>query len=434
MNAEIVAEADPVRTAFQAPSEFAGQWAMALARWERSTQELLGAYRALEAQVRRLDSALEARNRELEESLRERQRLQELLSHILEGLPVGVVVWDLEDRVVWINKEARNLLEEPGYGNGSRVEPFLLKALSPSAAQAVREALGRGRTLTLEGSVPQGDRQARVLRLHAASLSRETGQKLGGLLTIEDLTEVKAMEEEVARSHRLAAMGEMAASIAHEVRNPLGSINLFASLMAQECYQEVRQGMAEQIQAAIRSVDQLLKNLLTFAKPLTPHFRPLDPEEILSQCLGFVEPLARHKEVNLVLDGCDSGLGVEADPELLKQALLNVLLNSLQAVSAGGTVRAWIKRELVEEGDGPLGVWVDINVEDDGAGIPAEVLPRVFDPFFTTRGEGSGLGLSIVHNIMKSHGGSVRIQSEPSRGTLVRLRLPSMENKGHEVR
>lgn len=404
--------------------EMADEWVGALARWERSSQELVRAYQALEKQVRRLDLALEARNRELEESLKERQRLQELLTHILEGLPVGVLVWDLQERLVWINQQARALFGEVPHGQGVCLDAVLLTALPPSSVQLVKTSVRQGRSQTLEGSVAGEGREARRLRLHATSLSQTAGQKLGGLLTIEDLTEIRAMEEEMARSQRLAAMGEMAASLAHEVRNPLGSIHLLASLMAEEPSQGARQAIAEQIQAAIRSVDQLLKNLLIFARPLRPRPRLLDPIEILSDCLGFVEPLARQKKVRLLVDRSDPAPRLQADPELLKQALLNVILNSFQAMPQGGTVRAWVCYEDGMDSNGPGEGWVEINVEDSGVGIPPEVLPRIFDPFFTTRSEGSGLGLSIVHNILRSHGGSVRIQSAPSKGTRVRLRLP----------
>jgi PAS domain S-box-containing protein len=408
------------------------QWLNFASRWERSSRDLILAYRALERKIRDLDTALEARNRALEASLQERERLQELLVRILEGLPLGVLVWDLEGNLTRVNGTAAGLLEREAWEGGGSIGEFLNGYLSENLLNRLLSAVSCGKSFQIEQRMVSRSAGGKPwLRFHGVPLKDGAGRQLGGLLTLEDLTELKAMEEEIARSHRLAAMGEMAASIAHEVRNPLGSVHLFASLMAEEESPQERLRMMEQIQGAIRSVDQLLSNLLNLARPLRPKRKNLDPMELLQECFKFVEPLAKQKGVELLLEPSNYGLKVSADPELLKQAILNILLNSFQATPQGGMVYAWVAVQKDKEGvNSEMDEFLEINLEDTGVGIPSEVLPRVFDPFFTTRSDGSGLGLCLVHNILRSHGGNVWIDSEEGKGTRVRLRIPmiSQEN------
>ncbi|MEJ5377230.1 MAG: ATP-binding protein [bacterium] len=403
------------------------QWWNLAARWERSSQNLILAYRSLEKRIHDLDKALEARNKALEASLQERERLQELLVRILEGLPVGVLVWDLHGRLVRVNGTALRLLEREAWEGDGSIEGFLRSSLPENLLHRLLSCVSCGKSCYLEQRLRAkiGDNRPWI-RFHGVPLKDGAGKQLGGLLTLEDLTEFKAMEEDMARRQRLAAMGEMAASIAHEVRNPLGSVQLFASLMAEEQSAEERIRMMEQIKGAIKSVDRLLCNLLNLARPLRASLQSLDPMELLRECFQFVEPLAKQKGIELLLESTDLRLEIQADRELLKQAVLNILLNSFQATDSGGTVHAWITARqqggIAGEGD----EFLEINLEDTGKGIPPEVLPRVFDPFFTTRSDGSGLGLCMVHNIMRCHGGSIWIDSEEGKGTKVKLRIPRM--------
>lgn len=408
------------------------QWLSLAARWERSSRDLILAYRALEQRIQDLDTALEQRNRALEASLHERERLQELLVRILEGLPLGVLVWDLQGSLMRANGTAAELLDREAWDGGGSIAEFLRGYLPEALLNRLLGTVGCGKSCQIEHRMSLRSAGGRLwLKFHGVPLKDAAGRQLGGLLTLEDLTELKAMEEEIARRQRLSAMGQMAASIAHEVRNPLGSVQLFASLMAEEQSPEERRRMMEQVQGAIRSVDQLLSNLLNLARPLKARRKNLNPMDLLWECFKFVEPLAKQKGIELLLESSDPGLRVSADPELLKQAILNILLNSFQATPAGGMVHAWVGVQKEKEGvSSGMDEFIEINLEDTGVGIPPEVLPRVFDPFFTTRSDGSGLGLSLVHNILRSHGGSVWIDSEEGKGTRVRLRIPmtSQEN------
>lgn len=367
----------------------------------------------------------------MEASLQDREKLQELLVCILDGLPVGVLVWDPNRAIVRVNRAAATFLRKAKMDVGQSVRESLVGSVPEGVVDQILETVGRGGSCNIDECVsdPEGPGK-RWIRFHGVPLTDGKARQLGGLVTLEDLTEVKAMEEEMARRQRLAAMGEMAASIAHEVRNPLGSVQLFASLMSEEDSPEQRRRMMEQVRGAISSVDRLLSNLLTFARPLRLRKQRLNPLTLLQECLDFVEPLARQKGIELRLASRGPTVSVSVDRELLKQALLNILLNSFQAMPSGGTVHAWIATGHAERcGDKRMEGFVEIKLEDTGVGIPPEVLPRVFDPFFTTRPEGSGLGLSLVHNILGCHGGSVWIESEQGRGTTVRMRIPTKSDE-----
>lgn len=403
------------------------QWIAAFHHWDRSTRELMEAYEGLKDQVARLTTTLEARNRALEESLKEEERLRELLSTILEALPVGVLVWNTDGNLLKMNSMGRKLLGLGGLGEACSLEDLESVCDLGGVLRELISCAARGQSSSREISMTSRNGAVRHLLLRSTPYGEPNGASIGGVVTMEDVTDLKNLQEEIARKQRLAAMGEMAANIVHEVRNPLGGIKLMASLMAEEDRKETRAKISAQIEDALGSLEGLLKNLLHFARPMKPRTRPLDPMGVLSDCLNFIGPLAEQKKVRISLEKKAPGCLVEADCELLKQAILNIVLNSLQAMPHGGEIRARIEtaEEMAQR-------WVELILEDTGTGIPAHVLPKVFDPFFTTRAEGSGLGLSIVHNIVVSHGGSIRIESEEGVGTRVKIRIPTGDKNTRE--
>lgn len=420
------------------PEDLQGQWLQAVRGFNDSTGRLRQAYNALQVRVEALNLELEETNRELLESIRQKEELRAYLLNILEGLPVGVLVGDLRGSLSLANHAARDWI----HIRDQRMKASLPALLAPWLHHEEASVLVAPPTdgVTLERRVKAEDGLWRYLKFRAHRLSDAGGDEIGVLITLEDTTELRFMEEEVARGQRLAAMGEMAASIVHEVKNPLSSIQLFAGLMADETSNEVRQQIMRQIRSVIDTVDQMLTNLLNFAKPLRPNLKGIDATKLLEECLGFVRPLAQQRGVGLDLSSPNRVPLVRGDKDLLKQALLNILLNAFQAMPQGGHVTAWVRLcSSTQGGWGPVSEkeqpcqggtdWVEIGIQDTGEGIPPDLQQRVFDPFFTTRSGGSGLGLCIVHSIVKAHSGSVRLQSEPGEGTCVRIRLP-MDRQG----
>ena len=229
--------------------------------------------------------------------------------------------------------------------------------------------------------------QARVGRLQE-ELEEERGQRI--------------------QLERLAAMGEMAMELAHEIRNPLGSIELFASMLEGP--------YADQIVRGVRLLNHAVTNVLEFGQPINPVFDAVDLGAIARDAAIFLDPLASGKDVRIECEGHGKVLAL-GDRELLHRMLLNLLLNALREVPRGGTIVI----ETTRRGDH---AW--ISVADNGRGIPPEIAGRIFDPMFSASRDGCGIGLSVVRRIVESHGGEIAVDTS-TEGTRFRVRLQGGE-------
>jgi signal transduction histidine kinase len=222
---------------------------------------------------------------------------------------------------------------------------------------------------------------------------------------------------ELARRERLAALGEMAAGVAHEIRNPLSGINLFATVLCRDLSDrpECRQ-IAEKIVSGVRTLESIVGDILAFASQTPAESRPVAVAEVVTAVVDLIEAERRAVGATVHVDPNVEGVVVAADAHQLQRALLNLARNALEAAGADGQV--WIS-----VGPEPGGREVCINVADDGPGVPAAIRERVFNPFFTTKDTGTGLGLAIVHRIAEAHGGRVAVENRPEGGAVFRLRL-----------
>jgi two-component system sensor histidine kinase FlrB len=242
---------------------------------------------------------------------------------------------------------------------------------------------------------------------------------------MRDVTEMKALQEQSKRGERLSAMGEMAVELAHEIRNPLGSIELFASLLEKELPRQSDPGRwAENIRIGSRSLNNIVSNMLHFANPLTPSFEQVNVHELVDEILSFTDPILRQREIGVEKTLRASQATIAGDRELLKQMILNLVLNSLQAMPSQGCLRI-ASRDVDDLPGGASCEGLELKIEDTGLGIPPENLSRVFDPFFTTNRNGTGLGLSVVHQIVDQHSGFIKLESEVNVGTTFTIVLPS---------
>ena len=237
------------------------------------------------------------------------------------------------------------------------------------------------------------------------------------VLTVKDVTEVRREEEEGGRRRRLEALGRMAAEVAHEIRNPLGGIRLFASMLRDDLQQQPEQcNMTEQILSATAGLETTVSNLLTFASPSGGTRRTIDIARIAREACSLLAPACAVRGVRLSGPTEDTCCELTAEPEGTRQVLLNLIGNALAATEGDGRIEVSV--EMEQE-------LVKLVVRDNGCGIAVEDLPRVFDPFFTRSEGGSGLGLSIVHGIVERHGGRIRLDSQAGHGTTAVVALPS---------
>ena len=244
---------------------------------------------------------------------------------------------------------------------------------------------------------------------------------MGINVILKDITRLKELEQQTQRAQRLQAMGEMAVQLAHEIRNPLGSIELFASLLKSESQPGTdSRTWAEQISTGIRFLNTIVSNMLSFARASKPQIREFDLGELVQTTLSFVEPVFGQRKIRVEQGAMPEPIYMSGDSEMLRQMLMNLFMNALQAMPEEGKLKVRTRRSAPG--------WVEIEVEDSGIGIAPENLDRIFDPFFTTNEKGTGLGLSLVHQIAEKHQGRVEARSVSGEGTCFTVCLPVLRS------
>jgi PAS domain S-box-containing protein len=388
----------------------------------KASDSLESAFQQLQARAQRLSEELEARNRELKKSLREKAEAQKYLRTILERLPCGVLVLDARGNVTLCNPVAGRLLGEPGSRTSrrsARARPPRNRSLLEYLVSPAARTPGKESEVTIDSG-----HGTSVCALSGTPLTNASGKVCGTLHIIRDITEIKALEEQNKRSERLSAMGEMAVELAHEIRNPLGGIELFASLLEKELLPGSDTGRwAENILIGSRSLNNIVSNMLHFANPLAPTFAEVDFHQVIREIIGFMEPIMTQREVR-VLERLEArNPSVMGDRELLKQMILNLVHNAMQAMPSRGSLTI-SSRDLPAAPDLACSDGLELSIQDTGLGIPPENIERIFDPFFTTNRNGTGLGLSVVHQIVDRHAGVIAVKSEVNRGTVFTISFP----------
>jgi signal transduction histidine kinase len=241
-----------------------------------------------------------------------------------------------------------------------------------------------------------------------------TGKRTGLVKVFQDLTELEALREQVRRKDRLAAIGEMAATVAHEIRNPLGGIRGFATLLQRDVEaSDPRARLVEKILAGVKSLEEVVNELLEYTRPVHLDRKRIACAELVEGALASLDPRSSAIRIeNLVPEE----LAVLADEGKMRQVLLNILLNAQQSISGSGTITV---------SGSERGGDVEVRISDTGCGISTGDLERVFSPFYTTKDKGAGLGLAIAAKIVENHGGTITVTSEPGQGSTFCVRLRS---------
>jgi PAS domain S-box-containing protein len=251
--------------------------------------------------------------------------------------------------------------------------------------------------------------------MHVTASTVEFGARRIVLGIFRDITELNRMQERVLRSEHLAAIGEMGASVAHEIRNPIagisGAIQVLRDTLTPD---DKRREVIQEIMSQVTRVDQTLRELLMIAKPWSPELAPCSVEAVLIRAIERVKTQDAFRGVVFELDANDTAYA-NLDEFLIEQVLWNLFRNAAQAMPNGGTIQCSVTDTLQS---------VRIAVQDSGEGIPPDVVDKVFRPFFTTKTRGTGLGLPVARQIVEAHGGAIAIDSTPGKGTRITLDLP----------
>ena len=383
-----------------------------------ASKKMEHSYERLKEQSEALKQELREKNARLLSSLEEKQRLEGFLHGILQNLPVGIVVTDPEGRVRLMNQTAQDILcPDEEISEGRAHVSFQILEGVPLRFGAIHEK-----------------RQKRsVYSCSVSTLNGSPEDDSGWVIMIEDMTEITRWKGIAERQKRLTSMGEMAARIAHEIQNPLGSMELTLSMLMDEMQADrERYGLACRLATGVRTMTQTLSNLLHFAKGAHPRWETLDLEKLVAEGLEFADPLLREKQIEVRTAHGMNGTRILGDRILLRQALLNLILNAVEVMEPGGCLQV----EAVKQQESS-GLWtgspvMKIFIRDNGRGINEEDLDRIFDPFFTTKSRGTGLGLAIVNNIVESHGGIIEVDSQPGEGTCFVISLPCPQEEQHD--
>ena len=365
----------------------------AFGRFVQASDELKVSYDALKARAVTLERELRDVNVRLNKSLGETQRLSSYLGDLLNSMSTAIVVVDPSFKVTLVNPASMKLF--PGLRKGR-----LLAKAAPLLERLPEDE-------TWEKEFDEGGR----FFLVSSGLIRNGKRAIGRFFLLKETTALKEMEAELNRSRQLTAMGEMAAELAHEIRNPLGSIDLYASMLEEDLEgRGMHSDYAKAIREEIQRLNNLVTNTLLFTRQVEPLRRAVDVKRFLERIFQLFRPLWE-------MAGVEVSTRVERestsiDPDLFERVILNLLLNSLEALRGRATPRIAIK----VEGRGEETLW---TLDDNGPGIPEEVKKKIFNPFFTTKSRGSGLGLSVCYRIVRAHGGKIRVEERAGGGTSV---------------
>jgi two-component system sensor histidine kinase PilS (NtrC family) len=347
--------------------------------------------------------------------------LQAFSQHVIDSMTSGLATTDTTGRVLTFNRAAESITGVPAVDAVGRPATEVLQLPptfgSAAAAEAARTGLPR-----IEFGFTRTDGRQIELGISPAPLFTPRGES-GILFTFQDITEAKKREREARVQQRLAAVGEMAAGIAHEIRNPLASMAGSIQILRQELPLTPEQSQLMDI--VLRESDRLnetIRSFLDYARPQRSAMREIDVRRILTDAAALLEHNSEltpdHK---VVADVPPDPLLFRADEAQLRQIVWNLATNGLRAMPHGGCLRLTVRQDA--DGSGKPGRLV-ISVADEGVGIPPEEIDGIFQPFRGAFARGTGLGLSIVHRIVGDYGGEVRVSSQPGRGTTVEVILP----------
>ena len=363
--------------------------------FNQASEELAGAYTLLQGQVAGLTDELAAANGALRQQYQEKAALTERLSLLLAALPAGVVVLDAAGAVLQSNPAAQAMLGDD----------VLAQRWETIERERLRADDAPGEYLT------GAERRMAVTVTPLDSAG-------GRIVLLNDITEAHRLKAQAERHERLAAMGEMAAQLAHQLRTPLAAALLYTgNLENPDLPAATRVSVAQKAVARLKYLERVIQDTLLFARGEVLGREVMAVDDLMQELRHTMEPLARARGVAIAIEESAGDTRFSGNRKAVLGALTNLLENALQAAAAGPAGRV---RLTADCDDGKL----RFKVEDNGAGMTPAVCARLFEPFFTTRAEGTGLGLAIARGVVRAHGGNIEVISQPAQGSQFILTLP----------
>ena len=389
------------------------------------TRIMEDSYSRLESRFEDINSRLARVNELLRQSLVQRNRLANYMNSILESLDAGVIVTDKDGVINIFNSAAESIL-------GMKAENALGKTygriLGDHATEDAAGVLaGKRRSATGEREFTAADGSKVFVRYSVCKLKSADDTESGGMVEIlHDLSEIKSLEHNLKRISTLAALGEMAATVAHEIRNPIAGISGFTSLLLRDIPPNDKSRMpVEKIKGGVQALEAIVEKLLDYTRTVKPEIRNAEPLKLVDEALAQIGDSVHQGKCSIRVESESKRLSAKVDPHLFKQIVINLVKNAVQAQPSGGKVVLKLSR-----GGRP---GLTLRVEDSGPGISDEAREKLFTPFFTTRTTGTGLGLATVKKLVELHGGSVTAANRPDGGAVFTVEIPDMNGESNET-
>jgi len=407
------------------PAELIVTLQNAFTEFQQKAERLSGAYEAMQADFKKINIELDKKNSELEESLSQQEEMRTYLNSILESMENGVIGVDMEGNITHFNRAASEITgfhvdevyQKPYiafFSKESQEEPMLLHVLNT------------GKELKRDEKVMwHHDGHPVPVSYQTAVLRDSKGMRIGAVEIFSDISKIKALEKEMQQAKTMAALGEMSATVAHEIRNPLGAMGVWAGLLERDLGgDDPRKKTLGKIIEGLSKLNKIVSNLLVYTRPVKAELRKVQIDKVLSEITDFVQIEIERigQTISIERSFCDDPVFVLVDPEKMGQVVMNLCLNAIQAMPNGGKLTIAIEKQS----DIRYG-YASFSIIDTGIGIEKDALSKVFDPFFTTKENGTGLGLAIVKKFVESHSGYIDVKSVVGEGTAVKVFLPLLK-------
>lgn len=344
-----------------------------------------------------------------------------LLQAALDGIQDSIKIVDREHRVIFLNKAAKQaLLESPESSEPRKCHEAFFCSPTPCPHCVAPVTFNTGKAQRVEAFVdgPEGSR--RFLDISTFPITDAEGQVLYVIEVVRDLTEKRALEERLKTVEKLASVGEAAARLAHEIRNPLGAVITAADVLSSETNLPLSDEQRELLGIVVeeaRRLNRILSDFLSYSRFRPPQMQLADVNALLRDVIKSVDPKELvSRGITTRFEHAPDLPEVLLDPDQMRQALLNIIINAVEAMDAGGELTIASRRS---------GQYVEISVQDTGPGIPEQEMEKIFQPFHTGKRNGTGLGLAIAKNIVQMHGGFIRAESTLGRGARFVISLPA---------
>ena len=369
-------------------------------------------------------NALKAMDLDVQRLTEEVQQLRAFAESLIQSISSGLILVDTKERITYFNKAAGKIL---GYPKEEVIgKPFSIFSLKekkqtmPTPFKNHYEMDSRR-----EGVIVRKDKVKIPIGFNITDHLDSRGRKIGKIISFRNMTNVLKLQDEILRMDRLVSLGELSSGIAHEIRNPLAGIKTTAQALGEEMEQDdPKREYLNRITKEIDRLNDLLKTFFSFAKPQKLNPVVCNIRDIVNEIIPLLIKDIANRGINFTEEYARDLPKVRVDFSQMHQVFLNLFLNAIQAMPNGGELK--IKAEPIALAPlvNPGKDYVRISISDTGKGIPTNGINKIFDPFFTTRSKGIGLGLSITYQIIKKHGGSIKVESKADKGTTFILTLP----------